>query len=170
MRLLKTFTFFGRDSKSLFSEASLSIGTALNSVWTLEWLKIGFLKISKDWLQKKVDSNWICQNFASGYFTVVMTSCKYLSTIFDVTWPLSGGNWNLCTTFIIFCIVNQFRKRGQVLGLLWRGPKFSGINPKTSQELRMLSLSLFIQGSLWMMILLFSIVRHVINVSQATNL
>ena len=41
---------------------------------------------------------------------------------------------------------------------------------QTSQELRMLSLSLFIQGSLWMMRLLFSIARNVISVSHATNL
>ena len=41
---------------------------------------------------------------------------------------------------------------------------------KTSQELWMLSLSLFIQGSLWMRRLVFSIARNVISVSQATNL
>ena len=41
---------------------------------------------------------------------------------------------------------------------------------KTSQELRMLSLSLFIQGSLWMLRLLFSIVRNVISVTKATSL
>ena len=58
-------------------------------------------------------------------------------------------------------------KNGQnwaILGLL------SWTVQKTSQELRMLSLSLFIQGSLWMMRFLFSIARNVISVSQATNL
>ena len=39
---------------------------------------------------------------------------------------------------------------------------------KTSHELQMLSLSLFIQGSLWMLRLLFSIVRNVISVSKVT--
>ena len=48
---------------------------------------------------------------------------------------------------------------------LWARGKY-----KTSQELRMLSLSLFIQGSLWMLRLLFSIARNVISVSNATNL
>ena len=41
---------------------------------------------------------------------------------------------------------------------------------QTSQELRMLSLSLFIQGSLWMMRLLFSIARNVISVSQISRI
>ena len=41
---------------------------------------------------------------------------------------------------------------------------------KTSQELRMLSLSLFIQGSLWMLRLFFSIVENVISVSKVTSL
>ena len=41
---------------------------------------------------------------------------------------------------------------------------------KTSQELRMLSLSLFIQGSLRLFRLLFSIVRNVIIVSKVTSL
>ena len=40
---------------------------------------------------------------------------------------------------------------------------------KTSQELRMLSLSLFIQGSLWMFRLLFSIVRNV-SVSRVSRI
>ena len=40
---------------------------------------------------------------------------------------------------------------------------------KTSQELQMLSLSLFFQGSLWMLRLLFSIVRNVINVSSVRS-
>ena len=39
---------------------------------------------------------------------------------------------------------------------------------KTSQEMRMLSLSLFIQGSLWLFRVLFSIVRNVISVSKVT--
>ena len=41
---------------------------------------------------------------------------------------------------------------------------------KTSQELRMLSLSLFIQGSLWILRFLFSIVRNVISDSEVTCL
>ena len=41
---------------------------------------------------------------------------------------------------------------------------------QTSQELQMLSLSLFIQGSLWMLRLLLSIVKNVINVSKVTSL
>ena len=41
---------------------------------------------------------------------------------------------------------------------------------KTSQELRILSLSLFIQGSLWTLRALFSIVRNVISVSKVTSL
>ena len=43
-------------------------------------------------------------------------------------------------------------------------------DPKTSQELRMLSLSLFIQGSLWMLRLLFSIAKNVISFSKVTSL
>ena len=41
---------------------------------------------------------------------------------------------------------------------------------ETSQGLQMLSLSLFIQGSLWMFRLLFSIVRNVTSVSKVTSL
>ena len=41
---------------------------------------------------------------------------------------------------------------------------------KTSQKLQMLSLSLFIEGSPWMLILLFSIVRNVISVSNVKSL
>ena len=43
-------------------------------------------------------------------------------------------------------------------------------NLKTSQELQMLSLSVFIQRSLWMLRLLFSIVRNIISVSKVTSL
>ena len=41
---------------------------------------------------------------------------------------------------------------------------------QNSQELQMLSLSLFIQGSQWMMRLSFSIAKNVISVSHTTNL
>ena len=44
------------------------------------------------------------------------------------------------------------------------------LTKKTRQELRMLSLSLFIQGSLWILRLLFSIVKNVISVTKATSL
>ena len=60
-------------------------------------------------------------------------------------------------------------------GIFLEMPVFSQIfkllnSQKTSQELRMLSLSLFIQGSLWMLRLLFSIVRNVTRVSNVTRL
>ena len=49
-------------------------------------------------------------------------------------------------------------------------PKGNKYWKKTSQELRMLSLSLFIEGTQWMLKLLFSIVRNVISVSKVTSL
>ena len=53
---------------------------------------------------------------------------------------------------------------------IFSSTKFRKFRQKTSQELRMLSLSLFIQGWLWMFRLLFSIVRYVTSVSKVTGL
>ena len=66
----------------------------------------------------------------------------------------------------IWKALNSFRTTLQPI--LWH-LNFESLD-KTSQELRMLSLSRFFQGSLWMFRFLFSIVRNVTSVTKATSL
>ena len=107
------FYFLGRESKSHFSSKLIYWHRAeqrLDSGMAEKRFADSFQLL----VAQQEDSNWYVRIVHGGTLLLLWHLVNIcLSTIFDVTWPLSGGNWNLCTTFIIFCAMNQFRKGGK---------------------------------------------------------